>query len=193
MIVDGDRILAACAISFKNRGLLANDTVVVTSMSNLGLHEAMRKNGIKVEITDVGDRYVIDAMRKKGFSLGGEKSGHLIFHNHATTGDGIISALQVMRIMKDEGKTLAQLANCMTEYPQKLVSMKVKEKKPINEVTVLAAAIKDCQEDLNDTGRVIVRYSGTEPKIRLLVEAKDGALVDSWIEKLTVAVTESLG
>jgi phosphoglucosamine mutase len=192
-IVDGDRVLAACAIAFKKRGLLANDTLVVTSMSNLGLHDAMRKNGIRVEVTDVGDRYVIDAMRKGGHSLGGEKSGHLIFHNHATTGDGIISALQVMRMMKDEGKTLAQLADCMTEYPQKLVSLKVKEKKPIGDVPVLAAAIRACEEDLGNAGRVIVRYSGTESKIRLLVEAKQAASVDAWIAELTQAVAEGLG
>ncbi|HNX36508.1 MAG TPA: phosphoglucosamine mutase [Kiritimatiellia bacterium] len=192
-IVDGDRVLAACAIAFKKRGLLANNTLVVTSMSNLGLHDAMRKNGIKVELTDVGDRYVIDAMRKGGHSLGGEKSGHLIFHSHATTGDGIISALQVMRMMKEEGKTLAQLADCMTEYPQKLVSIRVKEKKPVSEVPVLAEAIKACEAELKEAGRVIVRYSGTEPKIRLLVEASESALVETWIEKLTQAVAEGLG
>jgi len=192
-IVDGDRVLAACAIAFKKRGLLANDTLVVTSMSNLGLHDAMRKHGIRVEVTDVGDRYVIDAMRKGGHSLGGEKSGHLIFLNHATTGDGIISALQVMRMMKEEGKTLAQLADCMSEYPQKLVSLKVKEKKPVADVPVLAAAVRACEEDLGSNGRVIVRYSGTEPKIRLLVEAKEAAAVDAWIEKLTQAVAEGLG
>jgi phosphoglucosamine mutase len=192
-IVDGDRVLAACAIAFKNRGMLDNNTLVVTSMSNLGLHEAMRKHGIKVEVTDVGDRYVIDAMRKGGHALGGEKSGHLIFHHHATTGDGIISALQVMRMMKLEGKTLAQLADCMTEYPQTLVSIKVKEKKPIHEVPVLTAAIKACEDELREAGRVIVRYSGTEPKIRLLVEAREAALVASWIEKLTEAVKAGLG
>ncbi len=192
-IIDGDRILAACAIAFKDRGLLANDTVVVTSMSNLGLLEAMRKHGIKVEVTDVGDRYVIDAMRKGGHSLGGEKSGHLIFHNHATTGDGIISALQVMRMMKQEGKTLAQLVDCMTEYPQRLVSLKVKEKRPVHEVPVLAEAIKACEADLKEAGRVIVRYSGTEPKIRLLVEASEPVLVEVWIERLTQAVHEGLG
>ena len=192
-IVDGDRVLAACAIAFKKRGLLANDTLVVTSMSNLGLHDAMRKHGIRVEVTDVGDRYVIDAMRKGNHSLGGEKSGHLIFHNHATTGDGIISALQVMRVMKEEGKTLAELADCMTEYPQKLVGIKVKEKKPIADVSVLSAAIKACEEDLKERGRVIVRYSGTEPKIRLLVEASESALVETWIDKLSQAVAEGLG
>jgi len=191
-IVDGDRILAACAISLKKQGLLAKDTLVVTSMSNLGLHEAMRKHGIRVEITDVGDRYVIDAMRKGGYSLGGEKSGHLIFHNHATTGDGIISALQVMRTMKQEGKTLAQLADCMPEYPQKLVSLQVKDKKPVHEVPVLAEAIRACENELKETGRVIVRYSGTESKIRLLVEANESDLVEIWIGKLTQAVNEGL-
>lgn len=192
-IVDGDRVLAACAIAFKNQGLLANDTLVTTSMSNLGLHDAMRKHGIHVEITDVGDRFVIDAMRKGDHSLGGEKSGHLIFHNHVTTGDGIISALQVMRIMKQEGKTLAQLADCMTEYPQKLVSLKVKVKRPIEDVPVLTNAIKACETALKDAGRVIVRYSGTESKIRLLVEANTSILVDTWIAKLTQAVNEGLG
>jgi len=192
-IVDGDRVLALCAIAFKRRGLLAKDTLVVTSMSNLGLHDAMRRHGIAVEVTDVGDRYVIDAMRKGGYSLGGEKSGHLIFHNHATTGDGIISALQVMRVMKQEGKTLAELADCMTEYPQRLVSLKVKEKRPVHEVPVLAAAIRACEAELKEAGRVIVRYSGTEPKIRLLVEASESALVEHWIERLTQAVAEGLG
>jgi len=192
-IVDGDRVLAACAIAFKKRGLLARDTLVVTSMSNLGLQDAMRRHGIAVEVTDVGDRYVIDAMRKGGYALGGEKSGHLIFHNHATTGDGIISALQVLRVMKQEGKTLAELADCMTEYPQKLVSLQVKEKRPVHEVPVLAEAIRACEAELKATGRVIVRYSGTEPKIRLLVEASESALVERWLERLTQAVAEGLG
>lgn len=192
-IIDGDRILAACAIAFKNRGLLAKDTLVVTSMSNLGLHEAMQKHGIKVEVTEVGDRYVIEAMRKKGFNLGGEKSGHLIFHDYATTGDGILSALQVLRVLREEGKTLAQFADCMDEFPQALVSLKVKEKKPIPSTPRLAEAIRACEEDLKGRGRVIVRYSGTESKIRLLVEAHEKKQVADWIGKLTVAVREGLG
>jgi phosphoglucosamine mutase len=192
-IIDGDRILAACAIAYKKRGLLVKDTVVVTSMSNLGLHEAMKKHGIQVEVTDVGDRHVIDAMRKKGFNLGGEKSGHLIFHDYATTGDGILSALQVLRVLKEEGKTLAQFADCMEEYPQTLVSLKVKEKKPIESTPRLAEAIRACEEDLKGRGRVIVRYSGTEPKIRLLVEAREQKLVDEWIGKLKEVVGETLG
>ena len=192
-IVDGDRVLAAMAIAFKKRGVLKNDTLVVTSMSNLGLHDAMRKNGINVEVTDVGDRYVIDAMRKRGHCLGGEKSGHLIFHDYATTGDGIISALQVLRILREENMTLAEFADCMTEYPQQLVGIKVKEKRPIEEVPVLANAIHACEADLKGKGRVIVRYSGTEPKIRLLVEAQKVELVDKWINALTRAVKEGLG
>ncbi|HRT29681.1 MAG TPA: phosphoglucosamine mutase [Kiritimatiellia bacterium] len=192
IIVDCDRVLVACAIAFKKRGMLAHDTLVVTSMSNHGLHDAMRQHGIAVEVTDVGDRYVIDAMRKGGFSLGGEKSGHLIFHNHATTGDGIISALQVLLLMKQEGKSLSELVDCMTEYPQRLVSIKVKEKRPIHEVPALAAAIQACERELQQAGRVVVRYSGTESKIRLLVEAGESALVDHWIERLTQAVVEGL-
>ena len=192
-VVDGDHVLAACAIAFKRRGTLKNDTVVVTCMSNLGLHDAMREHGINVEITDVGDRYVIEAMRKHGFSLGGEKSGHLIFHEYATTGDGIISALQVLRMMKEDGKTLSQLVNCMREYPQKLVSLKVREKKPLEDVPALHDAIHNCEAELKGRGRVIVRYPGTEPKIRLLVEADTLELVDGWIEKLSHAVTEGLG
>jgi phosphoglucosamine mutase len=192
-IVDGDRILAACAIAYKKRGLLAQDTVVVTSMTNLGLHDAMRKHGIHVAVTDVGDRYVIDAMRKNGYNLGGEKSGHLIFHDYATTGDGILGALQILRVLREEGKTLAQFADCMDEYPQTLVSLKVKEKKPIDDVPLLAEAIRACEADLKGRGRVIVRYSGTEPKIRLLVEAREAKLVDEWIGKLKEAVAEALG
>ena len=192
-IVDGDRVLAAMAIAFKRRGILANDTLVVTSMSNLGLHDAMRAHGIRVEVTDVGDRYVIDAIRKHGNCLGGEKSGHLIFHDYATTGDGIISALQVLRLLKEEKKTLAEFADCMDEYPQQLVGIKVKERRPIEEVPALANAIRACEAELKDKGRVIVRYSGTEAKIRILVEARQAEQVSKWVNALTYAVKEGLG
>ncbi len=192
-VVNGDHILAACAIAFKKQNQLTNNTLVVTSMSNLGLHDAMQANGINVEVTDVGDRYVIDCMRKNNYALGGEQSGHLIFHEHATTGDGIISALQVLCMMKREGKTLSQLAGCMQEYPQRLVSLKVGEKRPIADVPVLRDAIHNCEAELKGRGRVIVRYSGTEHKIRLLIEADERQLVDTWIERLSNAVKEGLG
>lgn len=192
-IVDGDQILAAMAIAFKERGMLKKDTLVVTTMSNLGLTEAMNKHGIKVIQTDVGDRYVIDEMRKGDYSLGGEKSGHLIFKDFATTGDGVISALQVLRVMKQEKKTLAEFASRMTEYPQKLTSIRIREKKPISEVSVLADAIHACEADLKGTGRILVRYSGTEPKIRLLVEAQKIEKVEEWTDTLSRAVKEGLG
>ncbi len=191
-IVDGDRILAMCARDFHARGLLANDTLVCTSMSNLGLHEAMAAQGIRVVTTDVGDRKVIETMRQGGFKVGGEKSGHLIFLDYATTGDGIISALCVARLMRETGSSLAQLADCMTEYPQRLVSLPVREKRPVEELPQLSEAIRQAGEAFQGHGRVVVRYSGTERKIRLLVEAREAAQVDLWIERLADAVRADL-
>jgi phosphoglucosamine mutase len=191
-VVDGDRILAICALAFRAVGTLTKDTLVCTSMSNLGLHDAMKRNGIAVEVTDVGDRYVIERMRARGLSLGGEKSGHLIFHDFATTGDGIISALQVMRVMKQSGKPLAALADCMEEYPQKLTGLKVREKPPISGIPELAAAIVDAEQALAGVGRIVVRYSGTEPKIRILVEARTQALVDRWHDHVAAVIGRTL-
>jgi len=191
-IVDGDRILALCALAFHKEGRLAGDALVCTTMSNLGLRDAMERRGIAVEATDVGDRYVIERMRARGFSLGGEKSGHLIFHDYATTGDGIISALQVMRIMKQSGKTLAELAGCMEEYPQRLTSLPVREKPPLETVPALVHVLRDAERALAGEGRIIVRYSGTEPKIRILVEARTEALVEMWHGRVADAVARSL-
>lgn len=183
-ILDGDRILAAAAITLKNSGQLYQNTIVATSMSNMGLHKAMQQHGIKVEVADVGDRYVIEAMRKGGYSLGGEKSGHIIFHKHATAGDGIIAALQLMRAMHDSGRTLAELASCMTEYPNRLVNIDVPEKRPLEQLSHLNAAIIECETKLRELGRVVVRYSGTEKKLRLFVEATESVLVEGCIQKL---------
>lgn len=192
-VVDGDRILAMCALGFKARNQLAGNMLVATTMSNMGLHEAMKKAGIQVVTTDVGDRQVIEQMRKSGATVGGEKSGHVILMDYATTGDGIITALQVMRLMKQHKASLAELAKCMDEYPQTLVSFKVKEKKPIAGLPELVRVMGECEEDLGVAGRMIVRYSGTENKIRLLVEARDQAKVDQWIAALTAAVQQELG
>ncbi len=191
-VVDGDRILAMCALAFKQDAKLAHDTLVVTCMSNLGLVEAMTRAGVNVKTTSVGDRHVIECMRKDGFSLGGEKSGHIIFNNYATTGDGIISALQVLKLMTQTGKTLAELADCITEFPQKLESIKVVQKKPINELAGLSTLIRKCADALADDGRVIVRYSGTENKIRLLVEAREEQMVDDWMTQLKQMVQKEL-
>jgi phosphoglucosamine mutase len=187
-VVDGDRILAMCAIDFKARHALVNDTLVVTTMSNMGLHDAMRRHGIRVEVTDVGDRQVIDHMRRTGLNVGGEKSGHVIFMDYATTGDGIITALQVLKLMRQREAALADLANCMTEYPQKLVSLKIKTKKPLDTLPTLRRTMDRCAQTLGSDGRLVVRYSGTENKIRLLVEAKERETVRHWIEELTAAV-----
>ncbi len=191
-VIDGDRILALCAIDFKARHVLARDTLVATTMSNLGLHEAMHRHGIRVDVTDVGDRQVIDRMRREGFNVGGEKSGHVIFMDYATTGDGIITALQVLKLMKVQGASLRDLADCMSEYPQTLVSLPVKTKKPLDTLPTLTRAIAAGTTALGHDGRLIVRYSGTENKIRLLVEAKTQQAVAHWIQELTAAVGKDL-
>jgi len=192
-VVDGDRILAMLALDFKKRGVLANNTMVATTMSNLGLHEAMHRASIRVDITDVGDRLVIDRMHATGANVGGEKSGHVILMDYATTGDGIITALQILRMVKQRAVPLAELAKCMIEYPQKLVSLKVAAKKPIDRLPTLMRAMAACKADLGNQGRMIVRYSGTEDKIRLLVEAKNPKQVAAWITRLSAAVRKDLG
>lgn len=192
-VVDGDRILAMCALDFHERGCLNDDNLVVTSMSNLGLVDAMRKNGISVTTTDVGDRHVIEAMRHNDYNLGGEKSGHLIFLDFATTGDGIISALQVLKLMKQKNATLTELADCMVEYPQRLISIPVREKKPLSELDGFQSLLSKCRREMGDSGRTVVRYSGTEKKLRLLVESPDITVTEHWAETLSAAVAREIG
>lgn len=190
--VNGDRIIGMLALSFQREKKLASDTVVVTSMSNLGLSRAMKQAGIRVEVTDVGDRYVIERMRAGGFNVGGEQSGHIIFMDYATTGDGIISALHVLKLMKESGKPLAELAGFMTVFPQKLHSFAVARKTPLEELSLLPAEIEACRAALGESGRTIVRYSGTENKIRILVEAEQSSDVQYWIERLSAAAKQEL-
>lgn len=190
--INGDRIIGMLALDYQSRRKLIDDTVVVTSMSNLGLHRAMKQADIKVEVTDVGDRYVIERMREQGFNIGGEQSGHIIFMDYATTGDGIISALHVLEYMKRSNKSLSELASFMTVFPQKISSFAVKRKVPLKDLTLLPAAIAECERCLGDSGRTIVRYSGTENKIRILVEAETAANVALWIDKLSAAAKTEL-
>mgnify|MGYP001111312932 CR=1 FL=1 len=190
--VNGDRIIGMLALDYQSRRKLVDNTVVVTSMSNLGLHRAMKQADIKVEVTDVGDRYVIERMREQGFNIGGEQSGHIIFMDYATTGDGIISALHVLEYMKRSNKSLSKLASFMTVFPQKISSFAVKRKVPLKDLTLLPAAIAECERCLGDSGRTIVRYSGTENKIRILVEAETAANVTLWIDKLSAAAKTEL-
>jgi len=190
--VNGDRIIGMVALDYAKRGRLAGNSVVVTGMSNLGLHRAMKKNGIKVEVTDVGDRYVIERMREGGFSVGGEQSGHIIFMDYATTGDGIMTALNVLKLMVRTGKPLKDLASFMDVFPQEIKSLKIARKVPLAELPLLSKVMEECKTTLGDSGRTIVRYSGTENKIRLLVEAEDSAAVPVWIARLTEAVEKEL-
>jgi len=190
--VSGDRIIALCALALKNRKQLQGDTVAVTVMSNLGLHAAMEQAGIQVLTTGVGDRQVIEALRAKGHSFGGENSGHLIFADYATTGDGILSALQVLRVMKESGKPLHELARCMEEYPQQLESFKVPAKPPLETLTDFQALLKEADVALGKNGRHLIRYSGTENKARVLVEHPDPEIVRHWATRLSEALIEAI-
>ncbi len=192
-VVSGDRILGLCAIGLKEQGKLKHDTLVATVMSNLGLLEAMRQHGIKVETTAVGDRSVIECMRKNGYSFGGENSGHLIFGDHVTTGDGILSALQVLRMMRERGATLAHLAAIMHEYPTNLANIDVPAKPPLVTLPKLQQLMQQATAEFGDNGRHLIRYSGTENKIRVLVEHRELGEVDSWVRKFSVAILEEIG
>lgn len=191
--VSGDRILALSALALKEQGKLRGNTIAVTVMSNLGLHEAMKKNGIKVITTAVGDRHIIEALREHHHSFGGENSGHLIFADHATTGDGILSALQVLGMMKRRKASLAELANCMSEFPQKLINLPVASKPPIATLPALNQAMAEADAAFGDEGRQLIRYSGTENKIRILVEHRDAATVEEWIGRFIRVVQQELG
>jgi len=190
---DGDRILAICAVDLKACGALAKDTLVVTSMSNMGLHEAMRQSGINIETTDVGDRNVIERMRQGQFNLGGEKSGHIIFSDYATTGDGILSALKVLSIMQSSKRPLSCLSDCLTEYPQRLESFATSAKPPLENLPRLSRVIKEAEAGMGVSGRVIVRYSGTENKMRVLVECSDRSEVDKWTRAIVAMAREEIG
>lgn len=191
-ILNGDRIIGLCALDCKKRGRLKHDAVAITTQSNMGLSDALRSAGIGVEWTDVGDRCVIERIREKDLNLGGEQSGHLIFLDYSTTGDGLISALHVLSILKRTGTPLAELADFMQEYPQLQNSIRIKEKIPLNECAGILSVWNEAKEALKDGGRVIVRYSGTENKIRTLVEAKQESDARRWHDALDRAIRNEL-
>ena len=192
-VISGDRVLCLCAKALKASGKLRGDTLVSTVMSNLGLRDSLSEDGIALEQTQVGDRHVLERMRESDFSFGGENSGHLIFSDFATTGDGIVSALMVLSFIKDSGKSLAELADCMTEYPQVLVNMPVSKKPPLEEVPEIMAAIDAANEALGNNGRTLVRYSGTEKKLRVLVEAKDADQANFHNAAILAAAKKAIG
>ncbi len=191
-LVDGDKIIAACALDYKRCGRLANETVAVTTMTNSAFHKAMRAAGVNVLVTDVGDRNVIEAMRANNLNLGGEQSGHVVFMDYVTTGDGIITALHVLKLMLDTGRSLAELADVFEPFPQKLTNIPVTEKKPLEQAPNLADAIIAADKALGSGGRIVVRYSGTENKLRILVEAESPETVQKWTTELVAAAEMDL-
>ncbi|WDE96387.1 phosphoglucosamine mutase [Lentisphaera profundi] len=191
-VVDGDRIIAICALAMKEAGTLTGNAIAVTSMSNMGLLKLMEANGIKAVVTDVGDRHVIAAMRKGNIKLGGEQSGHIIFGDYSTTGDGTVAALRVLQLIKQTGKNLKELASVMDIFPQQLVNVMVKKKPALNTLPGLTGLIAECEKDLGDSGRCILRYSGTEKKLRILVEAQAQKDVDKWVKKFVATAEEEL-
>jgi phosphoglucosamine mutase len=192
-IVDGDHAMAALALDLHARGQLKRETVVGTVMSNFGLELALGKAGISLVRTPVGDRYLLERMVAEGYTLGGEQSGHLIFLDHNTTGDGLVSGLQVLALMKRTGQSLSQLAGCMSAVPQVLLNVQVKQKPELNALPDVQRAIRDGEKRLDGTGRVLVRYSGTEPLIRIMVEGQQQGLIQAIAEDLAGIFRATLG
>src|SRR3989454_611932 len=192
-IVDGDEMLAIAALDLLESGRLERNTVVATVMSNFGLDEALAANGGKVVRTKVGDRYVLEEMMQQKLNLGGEQSGHVIFRDFTTTGDGIITALQVLRIMHKSGQPLSKLKTCLKKYPQAQRNLVVKEKRPLAELPVVMRLVSDAEKELSGKGRVLLRYSGTEPQIRLLIEGRDSDLIDKQADRIADAIQSAIG
>jgi len=193
VMVDGDVVMAICALHMMKHGNLNHNTLVATVMSNLGLELAMRQAGGKLVRAAVGDRYVMEKMIEGGYNLGGEQSGHIIFLDHNTTGDGLISALQVLTIMKQADKPLSELAACMKTYPQILVNVKVKERKDLDSIPEIAKRMSEIEKKLDGTGRLLVRYSGTEPKVRVMIEGEDQNEIKTLADGLAGIIKEKLG
>jgi phosphoglucosamine mutase len=191
-IVDGDEILAIAAIDLL-RSRLEQNTVVATVMSNFGLDETLAARGGKVVRTKVGDRYVIEEMVRRKLNLGGEQSGHIIFRDFTTTGDGIISALQILRIMHQTGQPLSKLKTCLKKYPQAKRDLTVKEKPPLSELSTVMKLVNEAEEELSGKGRVLLRYSGTEPKIRLLIEGREFDKIDKQANRIADAIQSAIG
>lgn len=192
-VLDGDVIMAMCARDLQQRGRLQGGAVVATVMSNLGLERSLEEVGVQLVRTPVGDRYVVAAMRAGGYNLGGEQSGHLVFTDMASTGDGMVAALQVLTIMRRTGSTVSQLSRVMTRLPQAMRSIAVARKEPIDRVPKLARAIEQAEKELVGRGRVLVRYSGTEKKLRVMVEGDDEPQLQRLLERLESVVLEEIG
>lgn len=192
-IVDGDAVLLMLAVDYQERGRLAGNTVVATVMSNIGLELALGRRGITLVRTTVGDKYVMDEMLRGGYVLGGEQSGHVILTEHLPTGDGLATALAVLRVMSRTGRELSELAAELVTYPQTLVNVRVREKVPVASVPEIQSAIARVEAAQGGQGRVLVRYSGTEPLLRVMIEGESQASVQAWAEEIAEAVRKTLG
>jgi phosphoglucosamine mutase len=192
LTVDGDQIMAILGTRMLRRNALPQSTVVATVMSNLGLERALVGDGGKLLRTAVGDRYVVEAMRDRGLIFGGEQSGHIVFLNHATSGDGLLAALQVIAVMIQEERPLSELARTMTRYPQVLVNFKVARKRPLEELPSVTGVIDKVERALGSDGRVVVRYSGTEPKARVMIEGTDEKVIKAYADEIALELQRAL-
>jgi phosphoglucosamine mutase len=191
-IIDGDAVLLMSAIHLKGHGRLPGAAVVATVMSNIGLEIALRDRGIDMVRTAVGDKYVMEEMVRRGLALGGEQSGHVIFSDHLFTGDGIATALNVLRIMVETGRELSELAAALVTYPQVLVNVRVKQKTDLKTVPAIADAMERVEQHLAGNGRLLVRYSGTEPLLRIMLEGKDDGQIRGWADEIAGVVKQHL-
>ena len=190
-LIDGDHILIMCAKLMMNVGALKNNTVVTTVMANIGFRQAIENLNGRYEITAVGDRYVLENMLKNGYNLGGEQSGHIIFTDYSTTGDGLITALQVLTAMKKSKKSASELNEMMTTFPQVLINIRVKDKKLSQEAESVKRAIFEGTEELGDTGRILVRASGTEPLVRVMAEGPNKAQLERICKKIASEIEKA--
>ncbi len=192
-IVDGDKIMFICAKYLAEKNRLKKDTIVTTVMSNLGFHKAVEAAGMKDVITQVGDRYVVEEMRKNDYNFGGEQSGHMIFLDYNTTGDGMLSGIQLLNVMKQTGKKLSELASEVTVYPQKLVNIRVTDKHGAMDVPAIKEIVELMETEMNGDGRILVRPSGTEPLLRVMAEAPTQEKVDYYVDKIAAVVKAEIG
>ena len=192
-VINGDAILLIAARDLKVRGLLTGDLVVATTMSNMGLEAALKRSGIRMLRAAVGDRYVLEQMLLNNAALGGEQSGHILFPHLATTGDGMLTALVVLDLIVRTGKSIEELVADLKVFPQVIVNVKVREKRPLDSIPSVAATIRDAEEELKDSGRVVIRYSGTESLARVMIEAEDETIMRHHAEAIAGAIRAELG
>ncbi|MBF0508934.1 MAG: phosphoglucosamine mutase [Deltaproteobacteria bacterium] len=192
-VIDGDQVMAICASHLHKQGKLNNNTLVATVMSNLGLEVCLAEMGVQLVRTKVGDRWVVEEMLRRNCNLGGEQSGHIIFLDHNTTGDGILACLQILAIMLEDQRRLSELAGIMTRYPQVLLNVKVSHKKKLDELPEVASLTSRVTRELGGKGRVLIRYSGTEPLVRVMLEGEDASVIRKYAEQLASCLNRALG